>query len=265
MNTLSPIRNTEAPEPLARPPHALPAKRTPSDANDIGAMLIPPLIGALLGLAILVGMAVALVGQAGGLAALSSVLLGEHAAWYLSRASAFVAYVLLWWSMVLGLSIINRLARLWPGGPAAADLHEHTSLLGLAFGLLHALVLLGDQYIGYTLSQILIPFASVSYEPIWVGLGQISLYVMALVTFSFYVRRWIGARAWRAIHFLSFVVFLLAVVHGVFSGTDSSLPWAHWMYVGTSASVLGLTIYRIVAPRSPTTSRAQPAIAHAES
>ena len=151
---------------MARPRRATPAKRTASDTNGVGAMLIPPLIGALLGLAILVGMAVTLVGQAGGLAALSTALLGEHAAWYLSRASAFVAYVLLWWSMVLGLSITNRLARLWPGGPAAADLHEHASLLGLAFGLLHALVLLGDAYIGYTLPQILIPFASVSYEPV---------------------------------------------------------------------------------------------------
>ena len=90
------------------------------------------------------------------------------------------------------------------------------------------------------------------------GLGQVSLYLMALVTFTFYMRRWIGARAWRAIHFLSFVVFMLAVVHGVFSGTDSSLPWAYWMYVGTSASVLAMTIYRIAARRGLTASRAQP-------
>jgi predicted ferric reductase len=236
----------------------MPAKRTASDSNDVGLTMIPPLVGALLGLAILVGMAVARVGQAGGLAALSTALLGEHAAWYLSRASAFVAYVLLWWSMVLGLSMTNRLARLWPGGPVAGDLHEHASLLGLAFAVLHALVLLGDQYIGYTLPQVLIPFASANYEPVWVGVGQISLYLMVLVTFSFYVRRWIGARAWRALHYLSFVVFVLALVHGVFSGTDSSLSWAFWMYVGTGASVLGLTIYRLVARRGPTTSRAQP-------
>jgi predicted ferric reductase len=236
----------------------MPAKHTAGDSNDVGLMMIPALVGGLLGLAILVGMAMALAGQAGGLAELSSALLGEHAAWYLSRASAFVAYVLLWWSMVLGLSITNRLARLWPGGPAAADLHEHASLLGLAFGLLHALALLGDAYIGYTLPQILIPFASVSYEPLWVGVGQISLYMMALVTFSFYVRRWIGARAWRMIHYLSFAVLVLALVHGVFSGTDSSLPWAFWMYAGTGASVLGMTIYRIVAGRGSTTSRAHP-------
>jgi predicted ferric reductase len=265
MNTSQPVRTPKSPEQLAPTGHAMPAKRTASDSNDVGLTMIPPLVGALLGMMILAGMAVALVGQAGGLAALSTALLGEHAAWYLSRASAFVAYVLLWWSMVLGLSITNRLARLWPGGPAAADLHEHASLLGMAFGLLHALVLLGDAYIGYTLPQILIPFASVSYEPVWVGVGQISLYLMALVTFSFYVRRWIGARAWRTIHYLSFVVFVLALVHGVFSGTDSSLPWAFWMYVGTGASVLGMTIYRIVARRGSTVSPAHPGSVRAES
>jgi len=265
MNTLQPVGTPKSPEQLVPTGRAMPAKRPASDPNAVGLTLIPPLIGALLGLVILVGMAVALVGQAGGLAALSSALLGEHAAWYLSRASAFVAYVLLWWSMVLGLSITNRLARLWPGGPAAADLHEHASLLGLAFGVLHALVLLGEQYIGYTLPQILIPFGSVNYEPVWVGLGQISLYLMALVIFTFYIRRWIGARAWRLIHFLSFLVFALALVHGVFSGSDSSLPWAIWMYAGTGASVLAMTIYRIVARRGPTTSRAQPGIVRGES
>ena len=187
-----------------------------------------------------------LVGQAGDLAALSTALLGKHSAWYPSRTSAFVAYVLLWWSMVLGLSITNWLARLWPGGPAAADLHEHASLLGLAFGVQHALVLLGDQYIGYTLPQILIPFASVNYQPLWVGLGQIGLYLMALVTFSFYVRRWIGVRVWRTIHGLSFAVFALALLHGLFSGTDSSTPWALWMYLGTGASVLAMTAYRLI-------------------
>jgi predicted ferric reductase len=265
MNTSQPIQTPTPPKQLAPAGRAMPAKRAASDSNDVGLTLIPPLVGALLGMIILAGMAVALVGQAGGLAALRTALLGQHAAWYLSRASAFVAYVLLWWSMVLGLSITNRLARLWPGGPAAADLHEHASLLGLAFGLLHALVLLGDAYIGYTLPQILIPFAGTSYKPVWVGLGQISLYLMALVTFSFYVRRWIGARAWRTIHLLSFVVFVLALAHGVFSGTDSSLPWVFWMYVGTGASVLGMTIYRIVARRGSTVSRAQPGIVRGES
>ena len=65
--------------------------------------------------------------------------------WYLSRATAFVALSLLWLSMALGLGITNKMARLWPGVPATFALHEYVSLLGLAFSIFHALVLLGDR------------------------------------------------------------------------------------------------------------------------
>ncbi len=250
MNTLQssrPDMPREQIEPARRP--TPPAKGPAAEVDDPVLALIPALAGTLAGIVVLAGIAFALLGQAGGIAALSAALIGPHSAWYLSRASAFVAYVLLWWSMLLGLAITNRMARAWPGGPTAADLHEHASLLGLGFGLLHGLVLLGDKYIGYTLPQILIPFAGAAYRPLWVGLGQIGLYLMALVTFSFYVRRWIGARAWRLIHFLSFAVFALALFHGVASGTDSGAPWVARMYLGSAVSVVALTIYRVIVRR----------------
>lgn len=253
MNTVqisTPTGQPSAPQP--------PARRPQQEQESALMTVLPPLIGAVVGVIILVGVGVALIGQAGGLAALGSALLGTQSAWYLSRASAFVAYVLLWWSMILGLSITSKVARVWPGGPAASALHEHASLLGLAFAALHALVLLADQYIGYSLPQILIPFAS-SYLPLWVGLGQIGLYLMALVTFSFYVRRWIGARTWRTLHFASFAVFVLALAHGLVSGTDTSALWALLMYAGTGLSVVAMTIYRIVA--TPRTQAAIPAAA----
>ena len=108
--------------------------------------------------------------------------------WYLSRGSAIVAFALLWLSMASGVVITNKMARIWPGGPTAFDLHQFTSLLGLAFGVFHALILMGDQYIGYNLAQVLIPFASTGYKPFWVGIGQIGLYVWVIVAFSFYVK-----------------------------------------------------------------------------
>src|SRR3954454_14139668 len=69
-----------------------------------------------------------------------------HAYWYISRASAFVAYGLFWISMLAGLGITSKLGRYWPGMPATYELHRITALLGLGFGTVHALVLLGDQY-----------------------------------------------------------------------------------------------------------------------
>ena len=169
--------------------------------------------------------------------------------WYLSRSSAFVAYGLLWISMLLGLSITNRTARVWPGAFTAYDLHQYTTLLGLAFGLFHAFILLGDRYSNFTLSQILTPFTTTGYRPVWVGLGQISLYLSLIIALSFYARRWIGKNTWRIIHFASFAVFVMVLIHGIFSGTDSPSDWTHYFYWVTGASVLFFTVYRILATR----------------
>jgi predicted ferric reductase len=212
---------------------------------------------ALVLLATIAGALAALVALPVWLSPVSASLVGPEpkAYWYVSRASAMVAYVLLWLSMALGLGMTNRLARIWPGGPTAFDLHQHTSLLGLLFALFHALVLLGDSYMGYTLAQVLTPFASSAYRPMWVGLGQIGLYGMALVGLSFYVRGVIGRRLWRAVHFLSFVVFVLALVHGLWSGTDSTATWARAIYWTSGASLLFLAIYRLLAARRGRTHR----------
>ena len=229
-------------------------RRAPAPPDPVEATmltLIPMLIGALVGLIMLGGLELALVSRTGGLGALPNALFGPHSAWYLSRASAFAAYLLLWWSMALGLAITNRMARAWPGGPSVGDLHEHASLLGLGFTALHALVLLRDQYIGYTLAQVLVPCGSTSYAPLWVGIGQIGIYLMALVTISSYIRRWIGPRSWRLLHYPSYLAFPLALGHGIFSGSDTGTGWAAAIYAASGLSLLALTIHRLVwSPRA---------------
>lgn len=187
---------------------------------------------------------------------LTTSLLGTEpkAYWYLARSSAFVAYGLLWLSMVFGLLMTNKLARLWPGGPVAFDLHQHTSLLGLAIALFHALILMGDRYVQAGLKEILVPFAYNGYQPTWVGLGQVSIYLFALVGLSFYLKSFIGRTGWRVIHFISFVIFLLVLVHGIWSGSDTAQPWAQQLYWSTGGSILFLTLYRIlVRPRKAVT------------
>jgi predicted ferric reductase len=179
---------------------------------------------------------------------LSTSLLGAQpkAYWFISRGSAMVGFILLWMSMALGLVITNKIARVWPGGPTAFELHEYVSLLGMGFVLFHGLILMGDHYINYTLAQVLLPFGSQNYRPIWVGLGQLGLYTWAIVNGSFYIRRQIGTRSWRLIHFVSFVTFAMAMVHGLASGTDSNTVWGMAMYWITGGSLLFLLVYRIL-------------------
>lgn len=210
--------------------------------------VIPFRILILLFVAVGLGTLAAALVLPGWLPGLSASLLGPapKAYWYLARASAFVAYVLLWLSIILGLLMTNKLARIWPGGPVAFDLHQYTSLLGLAFALFHALILLGDSYIDYSLVHVLVPFAGVSYAPVWVGLGQLSFYLLAIVGLSFYARKQLGRQAWRFIHYLSFAIFLLVLIHGIGSGTDSAEGWTRVLYSVSGGSVLFLTIYRIL-------------------
>ena len=166
--------------------------------------------------------------------------------WYLSRATAFVSLSLLWVSMALGLGVTNKMARFWPGAPAAFAIHEYVSLLGLAFAMFHALIILGDKYVNFTLIQILVPFSTMEYKPFWVGLGQIGFYTWAIVALSFYIRSAIGQKTWRLLHYLSFGMYFLGLLHGMFSGTDTSAAWAQQYYWFSGASLLFLFFVRIL-------------------
>ena len=166
--------------------------------------------------------------------------------WYLSRATAFVSLTLLWLSMALGMGVTNKMARWWPGVPAAFAIHEYVSLLGLAFAVFHALIILGDHYIEFTLLQLLVPFSTVSYRPIWVGIGQVGFYVWLIVALTFYIRSLIGQKTWRVLHYASFAMYVMGLLHGLFSGTDSAATWAQWYYWISGGSLLFLLIHRIV-------------------
>jgi predicted ferric reductase len=198
-------------------------------------------------LAMAVGTLVAVVLLPSWMPNLANSLLGPEpkAFWYLSRASSFAALSLMWLSMALGLLITNKMARLWPGTPATFAIHEYVSLLGLAFAIFHALVILGDHYIQFDLVQILLPFAATSYKPLLVGFGQLGFYIWLLVALSFYVRAKIGPKTWRAIHYVSFLTYVMALYHGITSGTDSSALWAQTYYWVSGGSLLFLLVYRI--------------------
>lgn len=177
----------------------------------------------------------------------NSMVVGDvKAFWYVSRGSGFVGLSLLWLSMALGLLVTNKMAKLWPGVPASFAIHEYVSLLGLGFILLHGIILMGDQYINFNLFSVLMPFAS-NYQPFWVGLGQLGFYGVLLVSLSFYVRKQIGQKTWRSLHYISFVMYFFALVHGIASGTDTSLPWAQNYYWFSAGSLLFLLVYRVLA------------------
>jgi predicted ferric reductase len=71
----------------------------------------------------------------------------------------------------------------------------------------------------------------------------LALYLMVLVTVTFYLRGRIGMKAFRVIHTLSLVSYLGITAHSIFSGTDSSLTSVMLLYVGTFLITLFLLFY----------------------
>lgn len=182
--------------------------------------------------------------------------------WYVSRASGITAYLLLTAAMVLGLGVFTRLFD--PVAPRASSfaLHEHTSWLALGFTGLHAAALLLDRSQPFGLAQVLVPFVA-AYRPVPVGLGVLALYGAGLLTASFALKSWLGHRTWRTLHYLSFGIYVLATLHGLLAGSGTGQAWVQWLYLGSSATVFFLALYRTLlpprsgAPRSGTPARDQ--------
>jgi predicted ferric reductase len=165
--------------------------------------------------------------------------------WYLSRGAGLVSYVLLWATAAWGLLVSTKLAKGLIAAPFAAGLHEFLSLTTLSFAAFHGLVLLGDRYINFNLINVVYPFAA-TYRPGWVGLGQVGFYLTAALVLSFYVRKNVGPRTWRAVHFLTFPAYGLVLVHGITSGTDSSALPVQVMYLATGTAIVFLVYYRLL-------------------
>ncbi|MCE7983241.1 MAG: ferric reductase-like protein [Caldilinea sp. CFX5] len=168
----------------------------------------------------------------------------EKLAWYLTRSSGAVAYIILSASTVWGLLLSTRVIKEWVPAAVALTMHETLSWLAAGLAAFHALVLLFDHYYTYTLSNLLIPFTG-PYQPLWVGLGMLAFYLLLLLSASFYARRWLGARQWRRLHYLTFGVYVLITLHGWLAGTDSAT--FGWLYGASAFTVIFLTIYRIIA------------------
>jgi predicted ferric reductase len=142
------------------------------------------------------------------------------ALWYASRATGVVTMLLLTAVVLLGI-LVNRQGRL-PGLPgfAVTGLHRNVSLLAVVFLAIHVLTAIADPYVTIGLAAAVLPFAS-AYKPLWLGLGAISLDLIAALILTSLARARMSRRAWRGIHWLAYAAWPLAVVHSLGSSSDA--------------------------------------------
>lgn len=180
-------------------------------------------------------------------------LLGNwFSVWDTTRALALTSYLLLFISVVAG---ILQSLKVMPNRSKAnlGVVHTLCGWLGFLFGLTHGLVLLFDTYVGYTITEILVPFTA-KKNPIEIGLGILSMYMLFLLVVSSDLLKNLGKNIWRGIHFLAFPAFLFALYHGISIGTDTAIPGIKLLYVISGSVVAFMVVIRILvsANKAPT-------------
>jgi sulfoxide reductase heme-binding subunit YedZ len=168
--------------------------------------------------------------------------------WYVARAGGLVALVLLTAAVVLGIVLAGRV-RLprWPRF-AVEDVHGFAGLLAGIFIALHGAALLVDGYLPFSLTSLLVP-GTAPYRPLASALGVVAAELLAALALTNRWRRRLPYTVWRRAHYLNFAVWLLALTHGIATGTDSDTVWGASVYAVCGGAVAGALAWRALRTR----------------
>jgi DMSO/TMAO reductase YedYZ heme-binding membrane subunit len=164
--------------------------------------------------------------------------------WYATRASGIVTLVLLTATMVLGLATTKRArARNWPGY-AQQEIHRRISMIAVVFLGIHVLTSVLDTFVSIGWASILVPFTS-SYSRFWVGIGTVALDLMVAVFVTSLLRGRMRPATWRAVHWLAYLCWPVALAHTFGMGTDSDELWVVALGVACVAAVGAAVAWRL--------------------
>ncbi|MGI8609656.1 MAG: ferric reductase-like transmembrane domain-containing protein [Candidatus Dormibacteria bacterium] len=180
--------------------------------------------------------------------------------WYFARAGGFVSLLLLSATVCAGVAMSLR----WrsPRWPAfvTEGLHRYLSTVMLVFISIHVMTLLLDPFAKFSVQDVLVPLAS-SYRTFWMGLGICAAELTVAFALSVHLRKAIGYRLWRLVHYGTYGLFPLALLHGLGTGTDTRTGWGLALYLLAGVPVLALVLMRAFPEGSETSPSAAPAAA----
>lgn len=173
---------------------------------------------------------------------------GPSSYWYLTRATGTVSLILLTLSVVLGVAGAQRLHA--PRMPRflVDSVHRTASLLAVTFLLVHILTAVLDSYASISLIDAIIPFVG-SYRPLWLGLGAAAFDLLIAITVTSLARLSLGLRAWRAVHWLAYACWPIALLHALGTGSDVPSTWMLVIGGACLVAVLGAVAARAFAER----------------
>lgn len=173
-----------------------------------------------------------------------AALVTDRSLWYLARGTGVVSLVLLTASVALGVA-----ARNGGGAPrmprfAIALLHRNLSLLVLAFLGVHIASSVLDPFAAIGWTDAVVPLRA-AYRPVWLGLGAVAFDLLLALAVTSLLRVRLGVRVWRAVHWLAYACWPVALVHGLGTGSDARASWLLWLVAGSVVTVVAVAWWRL--------------------
>ena len=167
------------------------------------------------------------------------------ALWFLNRGTGFVLLALFTLAVMLGVMASARNLPSWWPRFVGNELHRRIALLSLSFLVVHVIAAVMDSFVDITPADAFIPFQS-PYRPIWLGLGTVAVDLFIAVLITTGLRSRLTESAWRSVHVLTYPAWVISVVHGLGTGTDSKHSWALWIDIICAGLVLAALSYRLL-------------------
>jgi methionine sulfoxide reductase heme-binding subunit len=170
---------------------------------------------------------------------------GPSVYWYLTRSTGAVALLLLTVALVLGVIDVERLSTArWPRF-VIDSLHRNVALLALVFLMLHILTSVLDSFTSISVVDAFVPFVG-SYRPFWLGLGAVAFDLIVAVILTSLLRARMGFATWRAVHWLTYASWPIALLHGLGTGSDASSNWLLALSIVCMVAVLAAVLTRVI-------------------
>lgn len=180
------------------------------------------------------------------------------ALWYLTRGSGVVALLLLTAGLVLGIvGTLRWRTERWPRFAVVA-VHRNLTLFAIVFVALHVVTTIADGYAPIGWKDAVIPFFS-RYRPLWLGFGALAFDLLLALVVTSLARARIGYRTWRAVHWLSYGAWPVALVHALGTGSDARFGW--FRVVGLACATAVAIAIGLRLARSPASGAGRAAVA----
>jgi methionine sulfoxide reductase heme-binding subunit len=169
----------------------------------------------------------------------------NDALWSLGRGTGVVSLVVLTLAIVLG--ILSRSGRSFAGLGRFGlnEVHRTAALTGVGLIVVHVVSLLLDPYAQLTAVDTVVPFLGAD-RPFWLGLGTLGVDVLAVVTVVSLLRAQVGPRVFRAVHWLTYALWPISVLHTIGDGTDAGTLWMDAVVVLCTGAVAAAVTWRLL-------------------